>query len=190
MFSRVHISLPLIFFIFLLLLTFWLDQVTRPPEQNKDDNLYRNPDYIVEDLSGIRIEHEKAIQRKFTAEKLFHYLDENTTHMEQVNFVSTGPEKPMIRLQADRAEIKNKGENIFLMENVIAIRGTDDDKSKITLMTSYLHLIPNENLVKTDQSVTISRLNTTINAIGMELNNHTGVIQLLAQIRAVDSKKQ
>ena len=188
MFSRLHISFPLIFFIFLLLLTFWLDRITRPPEQTKDDDLYRNPDYIVEDLSGIRIEHERAIQRKFAAKKLFHYLNENTTQMEQVNFVNTEPEKPLIRLQADRAEMKNKGENIFLMENVTAIRGTDDDKGKITLMTNFLHLIPDESLVKTDQSVTISRLNTTINAIGMELNNHTGMIQLLAQVRAVNNK--
>ncbi len=188
MFRRLHISFPLIFFIFLLLLTFWLDRVTRPPEQNKDDDLYRNPDYIVEDLSGTRMEHERAIQREFTAKKLLHYLSENITQMEQVNFVNTEPKKPPIRLQADRAIVKNKGENIFLMENVTAIRGTDDDKGKITLMTNFLHLIPDESLVKTNQSVTISRLNTTINAIGMELNNQTGMIQLLAQVRAVNNK--
>ncbi|MEK7844323.1 MAG: LPS export ABC transporter periplasmic protein LptC, partial [Pseudomonadota bacterium] len=59
---------------------------------------------------------------------------------------------------------------------------------KITLVTNFLHLIPDDDLVKTDQSVTISRFNTTINAIGLELNNHDGMIQLLSKVRAVNNK--
>lgn len=188
MFSRFHINFPLVLFVFLILLTFWLDQITRPPEQAKDDDLYRNPNYIVEDLSGTQVEYGREIQRKFTADKLFHYINENVTQMEHISFVNTEPEKPLIRLQADRAEVRNKGENIFLTNNVTAIRGADDEKGKITLTTDFLHLIPGESLVKTDQSVTISRLHTTIYAIGMELNNQSGIMQLLTQVKAVNTK--
>lgn len=188
MISRLHISFPLILFILLILLTFWLDQVTRPPERGKDDDLYRTPDYIVENLSGIRMDHERTIQRKFAAEKLFHYLDEEVTQMEQISFISIEPEKPPIRLQADRAEIKSKGKDIYLTENVTVLRGTEDDRGKITLMTNSLHLMPDESLAKTDQSVTISKLNTMINAIGMELNNHTGMIQLLTRVKVINNK--
>lgn len=186
--SRLHLSFPLILLIFLFLLTFWLDLVTRPSEQTRSNDLYRNADYIVEDLSGIRIDHERAIQRKFAAKKLFHYLHEDVTQMEQISFVNTDPEQPLIRLRADHAEVESKGKNIYLRENVTALRGTDDEKGKITLMTNFLHLIPDESLVKTDQSITISRFNTTINAIGLEFNNHTGIIQLLKQVKAVNRK--
>ena len=188
MISRLHISFPLVLFILLILLTFWLDQITRPPEQARDDDLYRTPDYIVENLSGIRMDYERTIQQKFTAIKLFHYINEDVTRMEQISFISTEPGKPLIRLQADRAEIKSKGKNIFLTENVTVLRGAEDEKGKITLMTNSLHLIPDENLVKTDQSVTISKLNTMINAIGMELNNHTGVMQLLTRVKVINNK--
>jgi len=75
-----------------------------------------------------------------------------------------------------------------LTGDVVALRGADDQKDKITLKTNFLHLIPNEDLVKSDQPVTISRLNTKINAIGLELNNQTGMIQLLTQVRAVNNK--
>ena len=77
MHSRRHISFSLILFIFLMLITWWLDQITRPPEQTKDSDLYQNPDYIVENLSGIRMEHAATARRRFTAEKLFHYIDTN-----------------------------------------------------------------------------------------------------------------
>lgn len=186
MISRPHMSFPLILFIVLALLTFWLDRITRPLEQTRDDDLYRNPDYIVEDLSGIRMDHERTIQRKFSAKKLYHYLSEDVTQMRQINFINAEPEKSLIRLQADRAEIKGNGNNIYLMGNVTALRGADDEKGKVTLLTDFLHLIPEENLVKTDRPVTISRLNTTINAVGLELDNHVGMIQLLTQVRAVN----
>ncbi len=188
MINRLYISFPLILFILLVLLTFWLDRITRPPEQIKDGDLYRDPDYIVENLSGIRMDHEQTIQRKFSANKLLHYLNEDVTQMEQVSFINTDPEKPLIRLQADRAEVKGKDKDIYLTGNVTAVRGTDDEKGKVTLMTDFLHLVPDENLVKTDQAVTISRLNTKINAIGLELNNQTGMIQLLTKVRAVNNK--
>ena len=188
MINRLHISFPLIVLVVLALLTVWLDRITHPPEHAKDGDMYRNPDYIVEDLSGIRMEYDQEIHRKFTAHQLFHYLNDNVTQMEQVSFISTQPEKPPIYLQANRAEVRNKGENIFLRENVTAIRGTDNEKGKITLTTDFLHLIPHQSLVKTDQPVVISRMNTTIHGIGLELNNETGIIQLLQQVKAVNRK--
>ncbi len=186
--ARLHIRSPLILIVLLIFLTFWLDRLTRPLEQIKDDYLYRNPDYIAENLSGIRIEYEHAVQRKFAAQKLFHYLDDKVTELEHVNFTNIEPEKPLIRLFADRAVIISKGKDIYLTGDVTAIRGTDDDKSKITLATNFLHLIPDESLIKSDQDVTISRFKTTVNANGLEFNNRTGMIQLLSNVKAVNTK--
>jgi lipopolysaccharide export system protein LptC len=186
--GRPYLKSPLILLVLLLALTFWLDRVTRPLNQNKGDDLNRNPDYIVENLSGIRVDYEREIERKFTAEKLFYYLDEKVTELEHVNFTNTEPEKPLMRLSADRAVVKSKGQDIYLMGNVTAARGADGEKGKITLMTSFLHLIPDESLIKTDQPVTISRFNTTINANGLEFNNRTGMIQLLSNVKAVNKK--
>ena len=108
--------------------------------------------------------------------------------MEQVSFINIEPEKQLIRLHADKAEVKSKGKNIYLTGNVTVARGADDEKTKITLMTDFLHLIPDEDLVKTDQAVTISRLNTTIHSTGLEFNNRIGVIQLLSKVKAVNIK--
>ncbi|MBS0587689.1 LPS export ABC transporter periplasmic protein LptC [Nitrosomonas sp.] len=186
--DRLRLKSPLIFLILLGALTFWLDRVTRPPEQIKDSDLNRNPDYIVENLSGIRMDYAREIERKFTAEKLFYYLDEKVTELEHINFTNTEPEKPLIRMFADRAVVKSKGQDIYLMGNVTAVRGMDGEKSKITLTTNFLHLIPDESLIKTDQPVTISRFNTIVNANGLEFNNRIGMIELLSDVRAVNKK--
>lgn len=185
--GRAYFSSPLIFLIILVLLTFWLDLLTRPSEQNKNDNVYPNPDYIVEGLSGIRVDHERDIQREFSAQKLVHYLGDKVTHLAQASFINIDPENPLLRLQADQAEIKNKGEDIYLTGNVFAVRGTDDEKNKLTMKTDFLHLVPDENLVKTDQAVIITRLNTTIHATGLEFNNRVGMIHLMSKVSAINN---
>lgn len=188
MIKRPFISSPLILLLILALVTFWLDHMTRPPEYVQDENLNLNPDYIVEELSGFRMDYEHQIQRKFTAHKLFHFLDSEVTQLEQVSFTNADPKNPLMRLYANRAEVINKGEDVYLTGNVTAVRGTDEDNGNITLVTDFLHLIPKENLVKTDQPVTISRFDTTIKATGLEFDNRVGMIQLLSSVRAVNTK--
>lgn len=188
MIKRPFISSPVILLIILALLTFWLDHMTRPPESVRDESLSLNPDYIVEELSGVRMDYEQRIQRKFAAQKLFHFLDAEVTQLEQVSFANADPKNPLMRVYAERAEIINKGEDVYLTGNVKAVRGTDEDNGNITMVTDFLHLIPKENLVKTDQPVTIARFDTTIKAIGLEFDNRIGMIQLLSSVRAVNTK--
>ncbi len=183
-----NISSPLIFFIVLALLTVWLDYVTRPPEHDKGDDLYRNPDYIAENIVGVRIDHTQDIQRQFSARMLLHYLNEEVTQLNHISFVNLDPEKPLMHISADRALVKEKGKRIDLIENVTAVRGTSDDKGKITLVTDFLHLNPNENLITTDHAVTITRFKTKIEAKGLEFNNRIGEMKLLSAVKAVNNK--
>jgi lipopolysaccharide export system protein LptC len=187
MFKHLHLSFPLVVFVTLILLTYWLDQATHPQTLITDDALYQNPDYIVKNISGIRKDHERGIHRAFFAETMTHYIDDDITQLEQTRFINTETSVPLIRVHANQAKLAGNGEDIYLTGDVTVLRGADEDEDLLTMMTDYLHLIPHQNLVKTNQSVKISRLNTTINAIGLELDNNTGVIQLLSRVRAIDN---
>lgn len=93
-----------------------------------------------------------------------------------------------MHISADRALVKEKGKRIDLIENVTAVRGTSDDKGKITLVTDFLHLNPNENLITTDHAVTITRFKTKIEAKGLEFNNRIGEMKLLSAVKTVNNK--
>lgn len=183
-----HISFPLAVFIFLALVALWLDQISRPYESVNGKGFFYNPDYIIEGVSGVRIDYIQAIHKNFSAQTLSHYFEENVTRMQHINFKNSGQDKPVFRIQADLAEIKDKGSNIFLKENITATRGIEDDKNKITLTTDFLQLIPDENVVLTDHAVTITKPGFKVNAIGMELNNQTGILQLLSHVKATNFK--
>jgi lipopolysaccharide export system protein LptC len=188
MIRRSYFSFTFILLTGLLALTVWLDRVTQPLSMAPELDFYQQPDYIIEHISGLRVEHEKNIHRVFYAKKTFHYINQDLTRLEDIQFINSETDKPPFQVFADHAELRNHGEDVFLNGNVTVIRGLDEDKAKITLNTDKLHLLPNENKVKTDKSVMISRLNTTIHAVGLELNNQTGVVELLSRVRAVDQK--
>ena len=176
MISRLHFSFSFILFIVLALLMFWMNYVVTPPMTAEDDGLFNYPDYIVENLSGIQLNHENAVQRVFSAKEMLHFLDEEITYLEDPYFISTEPKKPAMHVKARRAELSENGENIHLIENVTVLRGMDDDEDKITMVTSYLHLIPDEDIARTDQVVAITMKSATLDAVGLVLNNHTGFL--------------
>jgi lipopolysaccharide export system protein LptC len=188
MIHRSYFSFTFILLVGLFALTVWLDKVTQPLSMAPELDFYQQPDYVIERTSGLRVEHEKNIRRVFYANKTFHYINQDLTQLESIQFINSEVGKPPFRVFADHAELRNHGEDIFLNGNVTVIRGLDGDKAKITLKTDKLHLLPSENKVKTDKSVMISRLNTTIHAVGLELNNQTGIVELLSRVRAVDQK--
>jgi len=117
---------------------------------------------------------------------MFYYREEDVTQLERTSFINTEPNAPLMRLFAEQAKLVGDAENIYLTGGVTVLRGADDDKNLLTLITNSLHLIPDDNLVKTDQFVTVSRLSTTVNAIGLMLDNNTGMVELLSQVKAVN----
>lgn len=189
MIRRTHpyISSPLAFLIMLALLTVWLDYITRPAEYVKDDTL-RNPDYLIESLTGVRVDFEQGIERRFSAQKLLHYFNEEITQLEQTSFIHSDPGKPPMRISADHAVVRDKGKDIDLSGNVIAVRGAEGDKNKIMLATDFMHLDPKASRVATDHDVTLSRSNSKIMAKGLEYDARAGEMKLLSAVRAVNYK--
>ncbi|MCP5242314.1 MAG: LPS export ABC transporter periplasmic protein LptC [Burkholderiales bacterium] len=186
MFRRLNFSFSFIVLLGLTALALWFDNVTEPLPSSTDSDLYQQPDYIAENISGLRVEYAQSIQHVFHAKKMSHFINQDFTKLNDVDFMYFKPDTPPFRVSANQAEIHENGKNIFLNGNVNAIRGTDQDDKKIIVKTESLHLIPDQEIVKTDQQVMITRLNTTINATGLEFNNKSNTIELLSRVRAVD----
>ncbi|SDY02181.1 LPS export ABC transporter periplasmic protein LptC [Nitrosomonas sp. Nm58] len=178
---------PAVLLIILILLTFLLNQTIQQPRIREDNGLNNNPDYIIENLSGVEVVHDKAIQHIFSADVMTHFPEGDITYLEPVDFLIIQPDKPVTRINADRAELTAGKNDIYLKGDVVVSREKEADK--ITMSTQFLHLIPDADIAKTDQPVTIARMNTIVNAVGMELNNRTGRIELKSRVKARDDKK-
>jgi lipopolysaccharide export system protein LptC len=68
------------------------------------------------------------------------------------------------------------------------LRNAGKGRGETTLATSLLHLIPNDDIARTDKPVVITEKNAVIKAVGMEMNNRTNVIQLWSQVKVLHTK--
>ena len=195
----------------LLAATFWLDNAVQPQVTVQDDTSRRDPDFMIEGLSAIRMGHDGMGLYKLSAKKLLHYSSENVdliSPMIEPNHTPTPtpvvvekavpltpkaqtPDKLPVRLKADLVELYGSNDEIYLSGNVSLLRDINKDSNKkLKIVTSSLSVFPDKNVVRTDKAVFITEGSTTINAVGMEVDNDSNVTRLLSQVRVVHEKKR
>lgn len=201
-------KLPLALLVLLAAATFWLNQVVQPPATVEDSGSRRDPDYMLEGLSVTRTDHDGVARYRLFAKKMLHYpSNDSTPPVSLVSPVSpaspvvapiptavqpkTNPEKLPVQIKADQVELYGSNDEVYLSGNVTLLRDVNKGSSKkITMVTSSLHVAPDDDIARTDKPVTITEGNTTINAVGMELDNRANVTRLLSQVKVVHDKKR
>lgn len=169
----------------LLAATYWLNQQVQPLPPRADDSKRHDPDYIVDQLSATTLDDNGVPHFVMAAQKMLHYPDDDSTELVEPRLTSLYPDRPPVHMTARHGEISSKGKQVFLHDNVVVVREARADQSAMTFTSSYLHVLPDLDLADTDQPVTVVEDGTVVHAVGMKLNNKTGVAELLAQVRSV-----
>jgi len=181
---------PLVLMVLLAALTYWLDQVVQSPAASPNSLLRHDPDYVVDQLLATRMDTEGKIKNTLRTVKLLHFPDDDTTELEGPRFISYAKGAPLT-ITSKSGLVSSNGENVYFRDNVRVVRAPDGEKSELVLDTEYLHVLPDDNIAKTDRAVTVTDANMVIRAVGMEMNNETRVLKLNAQVRGAyyDAKR-
>ena len=138
-------------------------------------------------LSAIRRKDGLA-RHTLVAKEMVHYPDDDTTDLEQPLFINTEPGKPALQIKADKAKMSSNNKDIYLTGNVMVLRNAAKGRSETTMTTSLLHLVPDDDIAKTDQPVVITEKKSVIRAVGMEMNSRTNIIELFSRVRVIHDK--
>lgn len=189
--ERLTAWFPLLLLAALAGLTFWLDSFVRPPADGPGAAARHDPDYIVDGLTAVRMDAQGAIKYSLAAERMVHYPDDDTTHLGGPRFVSYATAQAPVTITAREGLVSSEGENIYFHDDVVVTRAAYSNRSTLTMRTSYLHVVPDDNIAKTDRPVTITDADTTVHAVGLELNTETQVLRLLSRVKGTfhDPKK-
>jgi lipopolysaccharide export system protein LptC len=176
---------PLLLLAALAALTLWLDRVVQPPARAGASSARHDPDYIVDGLSALRMAPDGTIKYTLHARKMIHYPDDDTTRLDAPRFVSYATAKAPVTVTAREAFVSSEGENVYFKEDVVVRRAPYGDQSELVMYTTYLHVIPDAHVVKTDRAVTIKDAHIEVTAVGLELNSETRVLKLLSRVKGV-----
>jgi len=185
MMERLRSWLPLLPLLLLLGAAYWLNQQVQSPASGDKPNLRHDPDYVIDNFTATSLDEQGKIRFVMSAKKMWHYPDDDSTHMEAPRLESFTAEHPPMRMSAKDGEISRKGDDVYLRNEVIVVRPAYADKSELTFNTNYLHVIPDKDTAETDQAITLVDARTTVNAVGMELNNRARTIKLLSHVNTV-----
>jgi lipopolysaccharide export system protein LptC len=123
------------------------------------------------------------------AAKMTHYPDDGSTELVAPRAVQTRPGEPRLRLSADRGTLTQDGTELLLFDNVLLARDNAAGAEESRLRSSFLHLVAQRSLVRTDREVEYSAPGRSLRARGMEYDNGTGQLVLHAQVRGTYEAK-
>lgn len=173
---------PVALMLALALLTFYLERAVR--EEQVNPALRRHdPDYVVSNFTSTTYNRDGAPLTVLSAAKMVHYPDDDSTELLAPRVVQTKPAEPRLSVSAERGSLSGNGEEIFLYDNVVLLRDAAADRPPARLTTSFLHLLRDRSLARTDREVTIVEDRRSLSGRGMEYNNDTRQFNLHADVR-------
>ncbi len=189
MMDRLNAWFPVILLAALAAVTVWLNQQVQPPERGPSGATRHDPDYIVENLAATRFGLDGMRRYTLNAKHVTHYPDDDTTHLRDAQLLEFSKVAP-ITVTARTALVSSNGEEVFLHDNVKVVRAPYANHSALTLETSYLHVIPDNDFAETDQPVRIYDADTVVTGVGLEFNNATRIVKILSNVRGRYEKPQ
>ena len=175
---------PLLPLLLLLAATYWLNQQVQPLPPKPDSSKRHDPDFTISRLVATTLNEEGLPRFIMSAQKMVHYPDDDSTHLEEPQLSSLYTGRPAVYTSSRRGEVSSKGDEVFLRDEVKLIRAADASQSEMTITTSYLHIVPDRDWADTDRPITLMDAHNTISAVGLQFNNKARIVKLLAQVRS------
>jgi len=190
MIERLTAWFPIVLLAAVAAVTVWLDRQIQPPEAASNGRARHDPDYIVDNFTITRIGPDGAVRYKLNARRMLHYPDDDTTSLEAPKLVNFRGADVTVTATAKTATLSSNGENAYLNDDVRLVRAAYAEHSELTVATTWLHVIPDDGIAKTDKPVRIHDANTLITSDGLEFDNETHILKLLSNVRGRYEKKR
>jgi lipopolysaccharide export system protein LptC len=188
-FERLTAFFPFALLAGLAALTYWLDRMVQPAQQASQASRRHDPDYMVDTLRAVRTNETGAVIYTLAADRMVHYPDDDTTVLTRPHFVSLRSKQAPMTITAREGLVSSNGENVYFKEDVKVTRAAYADRSEMVMRTTFLHIIPDDDIAKTDRPVTITDAATVVNAVGLEMNSDTRVLKLYSNVRGTYDPK-
>jgi lipopolysaccharide export system protein LptC len=183
--ERLRSWLPLLPPLLLLAGTYWLNQQVQPLPPKTDDRKRHDIDYSVDNLSSVTLDETGRARYMMTTEKMWHYPDDDSTHLQEPRFVSLHDSQTPLVTWAHTGKVSGRGDEVFLYDDVQIMRLDDGTQNGMTFNTDYLHLIPEADTADTDQPVTLVTSRSTVTGVGMTLDHRTRIVNFLSNVHAI-----
>jgi lipopolysaccharide export system protein LptC len=173
---------PALLLSLLAALTWWLDQKVQPLGPH-DAASSADPDFVAENFEAKRMNEDGSERYSVIARKMVHYPVDNSAVLDEPRLTHFDPDKGPVSIRANQGVVSSNGETVDFRGDVLVRRAAFGEDPEMTLSTSFLHVVPDKDLVETTHEVTLTHGNSTVKSVGLEFNNKTRQLQLLSNVK-------
>ena len=182
--ERIRLVVIVVLLIGAALGSFWVLQALRASgDQHAAQRPRGKPDYYLENFSYVKLGPTGLPRYDVSGTKMLHFPLDDSFEITKPVVHSLDKAKPPMELYSDTARVTDDQTQIHMYGNANAIRGATNGRAPMHLVSEYLLLLPDDEIVKTDKPVAMTMGTTRLNGVGMLANNATQVVQLFGNVR-------
>jgi len=169
-------------------LTYWLDAQIQAPAPRRDGTERHDPDIYVEGFRAVELDAKGNPRQLIAGKRALHFGDDQTTDIVEPLLSQTEEGKPAFRITAQKGTLTGDRKQATFTGNVRAVREAGPTKpgeasaGPVTVITEYLHVVPDKELATTDKAVTIEEPRGIIRSVGLTLDNKAKTLKLNAGV--------
>lgn len=183
MYGRSAIWFPLVLLALLAALTLWIDRTVQPVQPKRDGSSRHDMDYKVNNFTTTRTDQDGNPRHVLSAVELLHFPDDDSTELTRPRFTQYAANKPYTQIQGLRGKVSSSGEDVYFMGHVQVVRAATSGRGELTVLTEYLHLMPEKEIAVTDRPVSILQApHTVLRGTGMVFNKKERTLQLSGRV--------
>ncbi|MCP5278292.1 MAG: LPS export ABC transporter periplasmic protein LptC [Thiobacillus sp.] len=182
--------LPLGLATLLALLGMWLNQLTHRPVVEDNGGFSHEPDTIVKNFSALAFSVEGKPLHRLSAERLIHYMDDDTTVLESPRFSVLESDRTRSDVTADRGQVSGNGQHVHFLGHVKLTRLDPAADAPTILTTEYLWITPDARIMQTHKPVTLTQGRTVITAGNLLVNDKAKQISLAGGVHGSHQKNR
>jgi lipopolysaccharide export system protein LptC len=175
---------PLILLALLASMSFWLDRKVQPQPHRPDGSTRHDPDFTIDGFTAVKMNPDGTRRYALAAKRMVHFPDDNSTQLELPRLVYFDYQRAPVTIRSETAEALQGADDVFFRGDVQIIRAAYASNAELGIFTSFLHVIPDKDMAKTDKPVRMVEGNSTASSVGLEFNNVTREMKLLSEAKA------
>jgi lipopolysaccharide export system protein LptC len=159
--------------------SFWLLQAVTESGQGARLGARGNePDYIIDNFSFVRMSETGQPRYMVSGKRLTHRPIDDVSEIDKPVVHSLATAHPRMTMYANRARVLHEPNQVDLYGNVDVQRPATPNSKPLRIRTEALTVLPDEEIMKTDQPIEMTLGEARVRGTGMLANNATQQLHL------------
>ncbi|MGO3890708.1 MAG: LPS export ABC transporter periplasmic protein LptC [Paenalcaligenes sp.] len=178
-------KLPSLVAIVLLLIlvagTWWAaDYTQRSLEVDPPRRFTHEPDSWAQNFILVRTDEQGRALNRLEGKHMLHYPDDDSYEITSARAVSNQADSPIIIATSKTAIMDQDGSRITLIGDAHAQRLPDAERKSLDVRSEVLVILPDEDVVHTEEPALVVNGNSTMRGKGMRYNNTTRQLEVFS----------